>query len=104
MVLFFVACHLLRRRARQTYDTVQGDVDNVDTYWHIICKVLMCILRIHSLMLVGRLGVIEISGVESLQFDLALIQAATGNFSPNNKLGEGGFGEVFRVVLFCCFP
>jgi len=35
--------------------------------------------------------------VESLQFDLSTIEAATNNFSADNKLGEGGFGEVYKV-------
>ncbi|KAJ0971569.1 hypothetical protein J5N97_019528 [Dioscorea zingiberensis] len=31
--------------------------------------------------------------------DLATIQAATGNFADENKLGEGGFGPVYKGVL-----
>ncbi|XP_037433218.1 putative receptor-like protein kinase At4g00960 [Triticum dicoccoides] len=30
------------------------------------------------------------------QFTLPLLRAATGNFAPENKLGEGGFGQVFK--------
>ena len=30
-------------------------------------------------------------------FGLSIISAATNNFSENNKLGEGGFGPVYRV-------
>lgn len=32
-------------------------------------------------------------------FELRELKAATGNFSPDNKLGEGGFGPVFKVLL-----
>ncbi|XP_039158339.1 cysteine-rich receptor-like protein kinase 10 [Eucalyptus grandis] len=41
----------------------------------------------------------ELTTVESLQFDLATIQVATNDFSSKNKLGEGGFGEVFQGRL-----
>lgn len=34
---------------------------------------------------------------DSLQYDLATIEAATNNFADDNKLGSGGFGEVFKV-------
>ena len=30
-------------------------------------------------------------------FSLATIATATNNFSINNKLGEGGFGLVYKV-------
>jgi hypothetical protein len=36
--------------------------------------------------------------LESLQFDLATIEAATNMFSDDNKLGEGGFGAVYKVI------
>ena len=32
-------------------------------------------------------------------FDLSVIVAATDNFSVANKLGEGGFGSVYKVLL-----
>ena len=32
-------------------------------------------------------------------FTLATIATATDNFSSNNKLGEGGFGPVYKVTL-----
>ncbi|XP_058072881.1 cysteine-rich receptor-like protein kinase 34 isoform X5 [Magnolia sinica] len=41
----------------------------------------------------------EISNVESLLFDLDTVKAATGNFSNANKLGEGGFGPVYKGEL-----
>ncbi|CAI9787895.1 unnamed protein product [Fraxinus pennsylvanica] len=39
----------------------------------------------------------EISTVESLQYDFSTIRAATDNFSDANKLGQGGFGVVYKV-------
>ncbi|EOA22253.1 hypothetical protein CARUB_v10002842mg [Capsella rubella] len=36
---------------------------------------------------------------QSLQFDFATIEAATDKFSMNNKLGQGGFGEVYKGIL-----
>ncbi|KAL2324318.1 hypothetical protein Fmac_023376 [Flemingia macrophylla] len=41
----------------------------------------------------------EIKIAESLQFNLDTIRAATGNFSDSNKLGQGGFGDVYRGRL-----
>ncbi|XP_043807868.1 cysteine-rich receptor-like protein kinase 10 [Manihot esculenta] len=41
----------------------------------------------------------DITTVESLQFDLGTIEAATNNFSNDNKLGEGGFGEVYKGIM-----
>ena len=32
-------------------------------------------------------------------FDLSCIVSATDNFSPSNRLGQGGFGSVFKVQL-----
>ncbi|CAO2189141.1 unnamed protein product [Urochloa humidicola] len=37
--------------------------------------------------------------IEPEQLDLAVLRAATNNFSEQNKLGEGGFGEVFKGTL-----
>ncbi|XP_058092170.1 cysteine-rich receptor-like protein kinase 44 isoform X2 [Magnolia sinica] len=41
----------------------------------------------------------ESTNVESLQYDLGMIRAATDNFSEANKLGQGGFGSVYKGWL-----
>ncbi|XP_057986388.1 cysteine-rich receptor-like protein kinase 10 isoform X2 [Hevea brasiliensis] len=69
IVLFCMGYCFLRRRARKKYDAIEEDGGN------------------------------EISTVESLQFDLSMIEAATNNFSDDNKLGEGGFGGVYTGTL-----
>lgn len=32
-------------------------------------------------------------------FKLQILEAATNNFDVSNKLGQGGFGAVYRVTL-----
>ena len=34
-------------------------------------------------------------------FDLSTIANATDDFSINKKLGQGGFGAVYRVIMLC---
>ncbi|KAF7849224.1 hypothetical protein BT93_L1067 [Corymbia citriodora subsp. variegata] len=70
MVLVLLTCCLLRRKRKKTYEDVKE-----------------------------KCATNELTTVESLQFDLATIQVATNDFSPENKLGEGGFGEVFQGRL-----
>nr|XP_023884295.1 cysteine-rich receptor-like protein kinase 10 [Quercus suber] len=41
----------------------------------------------------------EITPIDTLQFDFRTIEAATNKFSENNKLGKGGFGEVYKGAL-----
>ncbi|KAF8035775.1 hypothetical protein BT93_C1717 [Corymbia citriodora subsp. variegata] len=43
----------------------------------------------------------EISELHSMQFDVGAIEAATDYFLDQNKLGEGGFGPVYRGTLPC---
>ncbi|KAL7592994.1 hypothetical protein Lser_V15G32125 [Lactuca serriola] len=41
----------------------------------------------------------EMGAVGSLQFDLVTIEAATNSFFDGNKIGQGGFGPVYKGVL-----
>ncbi|XP_031131559.1 cysteine-rich receptor-like protein kinase 10 [Ipomoea triloba] len=44
----------------------------------------------------------DVSGISTegcLQYDLATIQVITSNFSPENKIGEGGYGYVYKGKL-----
>nr|XP_027189283.1 cysteine-rich receptor-like protein kinase 10 isoform X1 [Cicer arietinum] len=41
----------------------------------------------------------DLSDVDCLQFDFAAVEAATNCFSNKNKIGEGGFGVVYKGIL-----
>ncbi|KAL4562469.1 hypothetical protein LXL04_034674 [Taraxacum kok-saghyz] len=72
--------------------------------------VLMVIVGMYVFMRKKRRGVAineledkiddnDIITEDSLQFELRAIEAATNNFSLDNKIGEGGFGGVYKGVL-----
>ena len=50
-------------------------------------------LFIRFLFLTGLEGI----EIQTVSFTLKQIKAATGNFDPANKIGEGGFGPVYKV-------
>ncbi|KAF2531690.1 hypothetical protein F2Q70_00032949, partial [Brassica cretica] len=41
----------------------------------------------------------DITTAESLQLDYRTIQTATNDFAESNKIGQGGFGEVYKGTL-----
>ena len=53
--------------------------------------------RAKSLIDSGRYKEDDTKGIEVPFFDLESILAATSYFSNSNKLGQGGFGPVYKV-------
>ncbi|PIA30480.1 hypothetical protein AQUCO_05500033v1 [Aquilegia coerulea] len=51
------------------------------------------------LFLLGDREQEDVGTVESLIFDLSTLKAATGDFSDSHKLGQGGFGPVYKGEL-----
>jgi hypothetical protein len=39
----------------------------------------------------------DFESIKSTLLSLSSLQVATSNFDENNKLGEGGFGVVYKV-------
>ncbi|KAH9620766.1 hypothetical protein KSS87_007344 [Heliosperma pusillum] len=63
----------------------------------LLCCTCLCVY--HQKRIKYRLGLEEITDTESLQFDFRMIKEATNNFSIDNKLGQGGFGSVYKGRL-----
>jgi hypothetical protein len=42
----------------------------------------------------------NLDDVELPLFDFSTLAMATNNFSDENKLGQGGFGSVYKVIFF----
>ncbi|XP_061371671.1 cysteine-rich receptor-like protein kinase 10 isoform X2 [Gastrolobium bilobum] len=70
MFFFLFGWYVLKRKARKRHETILRE-----NFGH------------------------ESATLEQLQFDLAVIEAATNNFSEENKIGKGGFGEVYKGIL-----
>lgn len=47
----------------------------------------------------GLVGEDVTTEINSLQFDFDMIRIATNKFSDDNKIGEGGFGDVYKVII-----
>ncbi|XP_071926062.1 cysteine-rich receptor-like protein kinase 10 [Coffea arabica] len=69
-ILLFIVGFYMARRSRKKYDAI-----------------------------IATIGTSEISITESLQYNLTDIQATTNNFAIGNKIGEGGFGPVYKGTL-----
>nr|XP_017226112.1 PREDICTED: putative receptor-like protein kinase At4g00960 [Daucus carota subsp. sativus] len=41
----------------------------------------------------------DVNSTESLQYEFNTVEVATNHFSDSNKIGEGGFGAVYKGTL-----
>ncbi|GKD45658.1 putative receptor-like protein kinase [Tanacetum coccineum] len=48
---------------------------------------------------IAQIETMDIGTAESLRYNFSLVKASTDNFSENNKLGQGGFGVVYKGKL-----
>ncbi|XP_061351364.1 probable LRR receptor-like serine/threonine-protein kinase At1g53430 [Gastrolobium bilobum] len=70
----------------------------------VVASCVLVLLILFSLWKMGFLGGKNSTDKELLElktgyFSLRQIKAATNNFDPENKIGEGGFGPVYKGVL-----
>ncbi|RDX96044.1 Cysteine-rich receptor-like protein kinase 8, partial [Mucuna pruriens] len=102
IMFFSVGYYLLRRKARKSFRTILKE--NC-----MYCKqnnnLKLCFLSFKTLKTWFKNVTIFVpvgygsAILEPLQFDLAVIEAATNNFSHENCIGKGGFGEVYKGIL-----
>ncbi|XP_060194512.1 cysteine-rich receptor-like protein kinase 44 isoform X2 [Lycium barbarum] len=77
-------------------------VSTVTVAVFIVCILVILMKRRKRKQLVSKregISVDDTSFVESLQYDFSAVSAATYNFSNANKLGQGGFGPVYKGKL-----
>ena len=55
--------------------------------------------RVKDLIESGRFKENDAKGIDVPFFDLESILTATDSFSSVNKLGQGGFGPVYKVMI-----
>ncbi|KAL8259082.1 hypothetical protein R6Q59_027035 [Mikania micrantha] len=65
----------------------------------VLASVCIFIILKRKKTLVKKDNTMDLSTIESLQHDFGTVKAATNNFSDSNKLGEGGFGSVYKGNL-----
>uniref|UniRef100_A0A453M7K8 Protein kinase domain-containing protein n=1 Tax=Aegilops tauschii subsp. strangulata TaxID=200361 RepID=A0A453M7K8_AEGTS len=89
-------------KGRQSKRAVLAGAISTGTLFLVLLVVLVCVYMKRTRTGANeraRDGAREDSSntyVSPEQFTLPLLRAATGNFAPENKLGEGGFGQVFK--------
>ncbi|WJX21083.1 hypothetical protein P8452_10556 [Trifolium repens] len=76
VVLFIIGCYFLRKRAIKKY-------------------------KYNATFIQGSSSIRreDFTDIECLQFDFTSIEAATNCFSEENKIGQGGFGVVYKGIL-----
>nr|GLL45714.1 putative receptor-like protein kinase At4g00960 isoform X2 [Ipomoea trifida] len=77
-------------------------VSVIGTLLFVLCFYFLKMKRVkrsHSNVKEKTSGMTEIPTEESAQYDFITIQAVTNYFSPNNKIGEGGYGAVYKGRL-----
>lgn len=95
LILAVVGYVLYRRRRKKKMDSLRETYQELDSETLFIC--LFSNVKIFNVNLFVLYAAAEVDALSSLKFEFRVIQAATSDFSDENKLGEGGFGPVYKV-------
>ncbi|KAJ0967676.1 hypothetical protein J5N97_024593 [Dioscorea zingiberensis] len=101
--ILFKALEKFKKGYHTSLDATVSSKDTLDNYqeYLMLRAQVECLQRSQrisiSFVLEGGDGQ-KLQSVESLLFDLATIKDAIDNFSEANKLGQGGFGPVYKKI------
>ncbi|KAI3743282.1 hypothetical protein L1987_60988 [Smallanthus sonchifolius] len=82
LLSIFICCYLRKKKAKRNEDDAGFSFTNT-------------LKSLKGSLMEKDIG----KNVDLYVFDLSIIAAATDSFSPSNKLGEGGFGSVYKGKL-----
>lgn len=70
---------------------------HTNTHTHTCIYMFFCILK----LLIDS-TYIELTGIKNFNlYTYKELRVATNDFSPASKIGEGGFGSVYKVIAYC---
>ncbi|GAU44028.1 hypothetical protein TSUD_349600 [Trifolium subterraneum] len=92
----------LRKDLEEALEKAKEEIDNVISQIEKVNKELELALD-HKSSPENQIGEAEASRTQSLQllseFSFSEIEEATCNFNPSLKIGEGGYGSIFKGIL-----
>ncbi|CBI23447.3 unnamed protein product, partial [Vitis vinifera] len=104
MLIIFICCFFKRRRPRESVGmkTLSSLHIILCFFFNLLLKFLIISQKYLKYILKTIPSLVqdddEIINIESLQFDFATSRVATNNFSDANKLGQGRFGPIYKVI------
>lgn len=102
LICLVLSLYLAWRKKKRSRKTILGDRNK-------FFKWSKTIIQVNTLILSKFVGPVQTldenytnesrkEDTELSSFALSMISMSTNNFSINNKLGEGGFGPVYKVI------
>lgn len=76
------------------------DFDALKSIYSLVLIISFVTAQLENMIYIESAGAGEDDQDVTL-FNISAISAATNNFSPDNQIGQGGFGPVYQVTISC---